>query len=283
MMQKIRLLILSDLHYNYYGRSWEREGGQNGRIFTGSHMLRAFDAVLNEKSNEVDHVIIAGDLTNHGNDYEYAPVSNAVSSFTPDKLSIVPGNHDMSTNLIKNLSRREFRKRFTRFFGRFAQAGRERKDVDPFPYVKKPREGITIIGLDTTAPILERYRNTPIGFSPSVGAIGDEQLRKLGNTLKSLPEKDHWIIIVMHHDPFVRQNPWTRLGDLAKFKRLVLSASEKKKIVVVCGHNHNGRIDHYGKNVLHIQAPAFCGRRTTSKGLYYDITLNDDLSYELNL
>jgi hypothetical protein len=152
-----------------------------------------------------------------------------------------------------------------------------------FPYLKETGCGFVIVGLDTTTGIATRYRHSIIlGFSPSIGSVGAAQMRSLHDIARDKRFSDRPVVIVMHHDPFVKQNPYTKLGDLNKFKKLLDEISADRKLIVVCGHNHYGKIDYYNKNVMHIQAPAFCGQRRPVKGGFYDITIKSDLGYSLN-
>lgn len=282
MRETIRLLVLADFHYNFFGQPWERSGDtEEGRTFMGKELLVRLEAVLNERANAVDHVIIPGDLTNSGFEREYAPIHNVLSRFGPDRITIIPGNHDMCANPVTNfLHRMAYRERFHRFFGPYA-CGASSLDDCAFPFLKLVGDDIAVVGLDTTTSIWHRIRYSPLGFSPSIGVVGEKQMEKLKSILNDVALADKWIVLVMHHDPFVRQNPWTKLGDLKAFRKLINVASRHRRIVVICGHNHNGIIDRIGENTLHIQSPAFCGRRTTEKGRFFDIAIDRDMSYSL--
>jgi 3',5'-cyclic AMP phosphodiesterase CpdA len=277
----IRLLILGDFHHNFHGKSWETTGEGKDNVFMGPKMLERLDAVLTEKAPLVDHIIFAGDMTNRGMDRQYAPYEKILNRFKNDQLSVAPGNHDMSINPVANVIwRRKFRKKFLDNFGRFMFPDPETPKV--YPYLKDVGHGIVIVGIDTTAGILDRCRSSIMGFSASIGRIGPIQLQRLRGILHDESLSGKRLVLAMHHDPFVRQNPWTKLSDLKPFLQLLDEASRTRRLVVVCGHNHNGKIDRYNDNVIHIQAPAFCGQRTTDKGLFYDISINDDLSYSIN-
>lgn len=281
--ESIRLLVLADLHYNNHGRRWEKEGGE-GSMFMGPMLLKSFEAVLGQKAAEADHVIIAGDMTNNGLDHEYGPIENALNRFGDAELSIVPGNHDMSPNVLSNLRRKKFQERFLRHFGRFMRIssdGREAAEAVRYPYLKFAGGDIAIIGMDTTADVLTRFRHSFMWFSSSVGCVGYAQMMELKRIVSSGELADKWIVIVMHHDPFVRQNPWTKLGDLKSFRKLIDELNRDRKLIVICGHDHRGVVELIGENVLHLQPPSFCGRRTTDKGRFLDITINKDLSYTL--
>jgi 3',5'-cyclic AMP phosphodiesterase CpdA len=278
---RIRLLLFSDLHYNHHGRRWETTGETKGsEVFKGPLLLKAFKEALMNRSAAVDHVIISGDLTNNGYDLEYKPIVDALADFDGRSLSVIPGNHDMSANPLTNIARWKFKRSFFDHFDKY-MFGSAVSGARVFPYVKEVGDDILIVGMDTTSEIQNRFQYTMLWFSASVGEIGKEQIESVRKILEDKRYADRWAVIVMHHDPFVFQNPWTKLGDLNKFKAMLDDVSRKRKIIVVCGHNHYGKIDHYNKNVLHIQAPAFCGQRANEKGRFHDIVIKSDLTYTL--
>lgn len=282
----IRLLILSDLHYDYFGRKWEKKGDdEDSKIFTGSQLLRRLGSVMEEKVGLVDHIIIPGDFTNRGYKWQLIPISSLLRGFSPEKLSIVPGNHDLCPHPIFNILRlKAFRRQFINHLGQYIPdaSGGVSDFTVLFPYTKKITDDTTIIGLHTSTDIITRFSHSIIGFSASIGSVGTAQMEKLKNIVTSENLSDCRIIIVMHHDPFSSQNPWTELGDSESFKNLIDELSEQRKLIIICGHSHTGAIDYPNKNILHIQPEAFCGKRTTGKGRYIDITINSDLSYSLN-
>ncbi|MFA6449739.1 MAG: metallophosphoesterase, partial [bacterium] len=195
-------------------------------------------------------------------------------------LSVIPGNHDMSANPLTNLARWRFKKGFFDHFDKY-MFGSAVSAAKVFPYVKEVGDDIVVIGIDSTSEIQNRFQYSMLWFSASVGEIGREQIDSIRKALTDKRYADRWAVLVMHHDPFVMQNPWTKLGDLKKFKSMLDEVSRDRKIIVVCGHNHYGKIDRYNKNVLHIQTPAFCGQRVNEKGLFYDISIKNDLTYTL--
>lgn len=281
--ESIRLLVLADLHYNNHGRRWENEGG-DGPVFMGPMLMKSFEAVLNERAAAADHVIIAGDMTNNGLDHEYGPIEDVLKRFGDDELSMIPGNHDMSPNVLSNLRRIKFQERFQRYFGRFVQVASDESvaaGAERYPYLKSAGSDVAVIGLDTTADVLTRFRHSFMWFSSSVGCVGYAQMMELKRIVSGDGLADKWIVILMHHDPFVRQNPWTKLGDLKSFRKLIDELSLNRKLIVVCGHDHRGVVELVGENVLHLQPPSFCGRRTAGKGRFLDIVINEDLSYNL--
>jgi len=279
---RIRLLALADLHFKRYGVNLGLDFvDSSNEMYTGRELIARLDELLRRKVEEVDHIIIAGDLTNWAHTYQYGPIEIVLNKYDGRQISVVPGNHDMMLNPVKNLNRRKYQRRFDKYLGRFMT---DRKDGDRqyFPYEKKLDEDVVIIGLDTTTGIGNRYRHSALGFSASIGRVGLDQRQELESILNSERLEDKWILLVMHHDPLDKQHFFTRLGDIDSFREILAGVGKHRKVILICGHNHKGIIDYFGDNVLHIQPPAFCGQRAPKKGGYFDITVYPDLSYELN-
>lgn len=278
----IRLLLLSDFHYNHYGRRGETDADESELpVFTGEKMLERLRRVLAERAGAADHVIIAGDLANGARSREYAPLTAMLGKFTGEKLSVVPGNHDMCLLPIENMRHAKYMARFVNNFGAFMTSNGT--GGAGLPYVKDAANGMLIIGLDTTAGFGNRLKHSVFGLiSGSVGRVGRPQLGLLARVVSAEKNPARRIVIVMHHDPFVKQNPYTKLSDLEAFKRLVGELSATRKLIIVCGHDHRGVIDYFNPNVLHIQPPSFCGKRAGRKGGFFDITIDDGLKFKLN-
>ncbi len=277
----MRLLLLSDLHHNEIGQRWERAGEEDGRVFTGPLMMNALYEVLQERRSQVDHTLFIGDFTNNGRVEEYYPYKRLLKDFDINNLSLIPGNHDMAIDPLTNLNRAKYRGRFFDHFGRFIPENKI-PGSEPFPYIKHIAKDTVLIGIDTTASMSKRFRRTVIGFSPAVGYVGAPQAAAVEKLMSEHIAPGRLIILLLHHDPFSTQNPWTEFADRSRFITIVERASKVAKIVIICGHKHYGTIRRRDENLLHIQAPAFCGRRCASRGLFYDITINPDLSYNLD-
>ncbi|WP_437603602.1 metallophosphoesterase family protein [Sorangium sp. So ce590] len=189
---------------------------------------------------DVDHVVITGDVSNLALEREFGLVRDFLQrdlGFPPDRVSIVPGNHDAYT---KGAHRSQ---RFSQYFAPYlrsdlpldAPGGRD--DIEPgsdgggsaFPFVHL-RGPVAIIGLSTAWP------RPPLVAS---GRIGPVQLRALERVL-SHPEVRRRTPIVLQHHPF--HNPASRaktllegLGDAAAEGRLLRQVSRG---LLLHGHLH---------------------------------------------
>ncbi|WP_437581244.1 metallophosphoesterase family protein [Sorangium sp. So ce887] len=205
------------------------------------HKPHAVHAAAKEiRRLDVDHVVITGDVSNLALEREFVLVRDFLQrdlGFPPDRVSIVPGNHDAYT---KGAHRSQ---RFSQYFAPYlrsdlpldAPAGRD--DVEPgsdggssaFPFVHL-RGPVAIIGLSTAWP------RPPLVAS---GRIGPVQLRALERVL-SHPEVRRRTPIVLQHHPF--HNPASRtktllegLGDAAAEGRLLRQVSRG---LLLHGHLH---------------------------------------------
>lgn len=276
----IRLLIIADLHYTGIAPRPKFDELNGTPDIEGCGLIHTFDTVLAGRAANADHVIIAGDFTHGGRNFQYRPVASVLKAYSGDHISVVPGNHDLCLNPIKNLNRAKYLKRFDGYLGRFMTQDKNGSG-QRFPYVKEIGDDIAIIGLDTTTRMANRLRHSVFGVNASIGEVGAAQTKEVNKILASHALANKWNIVVMHHDPFEEQHFFTKLGDREDFKQMLIKASAKRKIIVVCGHLHKGVVNHINENILHIQPPAFCGRRAETSERFVDITINSDLSYKI--
>ncbi|WP_437683185.1 metallophosphoesterase family protein [Sorangium sp. So ce131] len=188
----------------------------------------------------VDHVVITGDVSNLALEREFVLVRSFLQrdlGLPPDRVSIVPGNHDAYT---KGAHRSQ---RFTQYFAPYlrsdlpldapAREGGRGADRDgagsvfPFVHLRGP---VAIIGLSTAWP------RPPLVAS---GRIGAAQLRSLERVLAH-PEVRRRTPIVLQHHPLHNPASLTKtllegLGDAAAEGRLLRQVSRG---LLLHGHLH---------------------------------------------
>src|SRR5262249_11580287 len=123
---------------------------------------------------EVDHVVITGDLSNLALEVEFELARAFLTDdlgLGPERVSIVPGNHDVYTRGALRT------RRFTRFFAPYLQSDLPELagdiELGPFPFVRL-RGPLAIIGLSTAVP------RVPLVAS---GELGRAQLAALSRAL----------------------------------------------------------------------------------------------------
>ncbi|GJD10388.1 hypothetical protein Gasu2_45810 [Galdieria sulphuraria] len=178
----------------------------------------------------VDHLILAGDITNLSLESEFATAFKVVRLFgPPSSITAIPGNHDV-------YNRGELkRKLFQKYFGSYAVS-----DVlgtsprgDGFPIIQM-RGNVALIGLNTALPGSAR------------GMVGrrqwhalEEMMERASHILNNVDMK----ILVLHHpaqNPMIRGLPWIReIGhDLKDWKSVAKFCRKYSIDLVVHGHNH---------------------------------------------
>ncbi|HOX29383.1 MAG TPA: metallophosphoesterase, partial [bacterium] len=189
----------------------------------------------------VDHILLAGDLTDTGAASELEAVAAALRGRDANLISVVPGNHDIA-RFYPFSNKENQRSVFKHAFSEFLTPGPNRLESDEyFPFVKTIKKGFVLVGLDST--ILGR----PIWALE--GSLGEKQLRKISELLDSRAYSDSNLIFLIHHDPLARTGilpPHNVLADAARFKNLLFSALENKaarSICVIFGHTHEKKFE----------------------------------------
>jgi 3',5'-cyclic AMP phosphodiesterase CpdA len=259
----VRIAHISDLHL------LDLTGAVPFRLFnkrlSGYVNLRAKRKAIHRKplaevtarairESDADHVAITGDVSNLALEREFAMVRRFIEhdlGMPPDRVSLVPGNHDAYTRGAFSSQR------FRQFFAPYLESDLPGMSAGRgFPYVRL-RGPCAIIGLSTAVPRL------PLVAS---GRLGRAQLSALEKILEH-PEVAKRTPVLLQHHPI--HDPPTRAKKL--FEGLADAGAERRILdrlvrgVVLHGHLHRrarlpletsaGRID------------AFCA---TSASLYSD-------------
>jgi 3',5'-cyclic AMP phosphodiesterase CpdA len=163
------------------------------------------------RSVEPDVVVVAGDLTTAGYEWEYEEVAAWLDTIEFAKV-VIPGNHDA-----RNVGYLHFRDRFGDAFSRYRQ---------PFDTTRSERlqaTGFTIVGLDSSEPDVNE------------GRIGRDRYPWIR---EQFDEPDDMRILAVHHHlvPIPgtgrERNTVTDAGDL------LLALTDLDVDVVLSGHKH---------------------------------------------
>jgi 3',5'-cyclic AMP phosphodiesterase CpdA len=232
----VRIAHLSDLHllslegavpFRIFNK--RLTGYMNIRLRRGSihkaHLVRAAARAIRQL--KIDHVVVTGDVSNLALETEFELVRSFLETdlgLGPDRVSMVPGNHDTYT-------RGAFRsKRFYRYFGPFLRSDLpELSGSAPFPFVRL-RGPAAIIGLSTAVPRLP--------FVAS-GALGRTQLDSLARILGH-PEVRRRTPILLQHHPFHSHESWVKsvLEGLRDAPRLAPLLTGLERGMLLHGHLH---------------------------------------------
>lgn len=152
------------------------------------------------RAMDIDHVVVTGDLTNLALETEFELVARFFRddlALPPERVSLVPGNHDTYTHGAYRS------RRFVQFFEPYLRSDLQelsdkgRLNCFPFVHLRGPA---AIIGLSTALP------RPPLVSS---GNIGGEQLDVLTRLLEHPEVKSRTPILLQHH-------PWHNPARLSK-------------------------------------------------------------------
>jgi predicted phosphodiesterase len=241
-----RIAHLSDLHISAdqsgLRHRWRRWVGQSQ-----AKNLVNLQAVLRDLAQwEIDHVVITGDLTNGAKKEEFEALKTVLADHAdPDRLSIVPGNHDLSYRRVRpgvalhSCPRKlwPFVSHFTDLFPSQYPPEMHQPKKQLFPFVKALAGGrIALIGIDTTG-----HLTTKAGPLNSFGQVGLAQLAELRTLLKNPWLHDRIKVVVMHHHPMIV--PVATMFDSFKYlfqsKQLLDLLYETGVDLILHGHKHH--------------------------------------------
>jgi 3',5'-cyclic AMP phosphodiesterase CpdA len=231
----ISFVHLSDLHLEADPHAWNDHDGDLNHAGARFEVLARFI----DTEHPDAHVVITGDVTDSGTPAQYREALRLLGPWMRRGiLSVVPGNHDCGTwglPFVKD--------RWQMFYRAFSSAIGASAAV---PWVKYLGP-VALIGVDTT------LASEGTGFA--CGAVGEQQLDRLGAVLSNPAVKGRMPVVLMHHHPFDR-NSTTLLADAAQF-RLALRRGQqyRRKALVLYGHRH-GSDRHPQGCVTYVEAPS---------------------------
>jgi 3',5'-cyclic-AMP phosphodiesterase len=155
-----------------------------------------------------DVVIITGDLTECGQEAEYANLSAILGRTLSIPVYVIPGNHDRRETLRAGLAHLP---------GVTADGHFVQYTVEDYP--------VRLVMLDTLVP------------GANHGALSAAQLQWLDQTLAAQPSKP--TLVAMHHPPFITGIPHMdkiALFDQDAFRSVIARHRQVERIV--CGHHH---------------------------------------------
>lgn len=270
----LRVGHVSDLHIFRKGRlqPWRYLGNRalgglnlvlkRGKTHDNDVVVAAFKRL---KQLDVDHIVVTGDLSNLAIEEEFQAAREIIEAHAggPDKVSIIPGNHDYYT------FGAAIQGRFERFFGDWMTSELPLADPkNPYPYVKLLDEHVALLGVNTCIP-------TPPGLA--VGRVGAAQRERIAALLDHPTLKTRFVIAALHHhlDPprhtNARKELMRRMQDASQVKQALLDGGVN---LVIHGHNHqhgfttlaNGRggqmhiCEAGSTSVFHKEDPHFGGK-----------------------
>jgi len=176
--------------------------------------------VADMKAQAPDHIAVTGDLANIGLAAEFPRGREWLDTLgSPDKVTFVPGNHDIYVREAAVFTARQWGAYMT-----------DDQGAGGFPFVRR-RNNIALIGLSTgvpTAPFL------------ATGWLGSKQLAELAATLNELNKENLFRVILLHHPPETEASQHKRLLDAHVLKRVIAAHGAD---LVLHGHDHLNMIN----------------------------------------
>ncbi|MBB4315862.1 3',5'-cyclic AMP phosphodiesterase CpdA [Roseospira marina] len=169
-----------------------------------------------------DHIVLTGDLTNLALPDEVQRARAWLDRIgPPDRVSVVPGNHDAMVAVP-----------WTDGLGRWAPwLTGDTPEPDAFPFVRM-RGPVAFVGVSTAAPSLPLL---------ATGRIGAEQAARLEAILADLGRRDRFRVVLIHHPPLrVGESERRALRDRPRVQNALARVGAE---LVLHGHHHR---DHIG-------------------------------------
>jgi 3',5'-cyclic AMP phosphodiesterase CpdA len=207
----IKLLHISDLHIH---------GEVNDK--RNIEVKKVLDCI---STRYIQHIILlTGDITDDGSERQYELAYSLLLPFKY-RLFVCPGNHDYGA--AGNFYSKERADRFDDLCVTFKQGGTFINDETPVVNVIKNN------GLQAMLIALNSNIESESPFDFACGQIGKTQLTALDAILHTTAT-DMIKILMFHHHPFIRNDPFMEMKDSKDLARVIYSRVN----VVLFGHRH---------------------------------------------
>ncbi|MCL2508012.1 MAG: metallophosphoesterase [Oscillospiraceae bacterium] len=167
----LRVALLSDIHYfredmaGGYGEVFMQGNAVGHPIEQTPGLLRSALAAIAERADDLDYLLISGDLTRYGEYDGHAELAEILKQFETDTgidIAVVPGNHDIDSgaatfaNGVKESARKTTEEDFLAFyedlgydlaFERFNPTGEDKAGM--LSYAADIGDGYRLIAIDT--------------------------------------------------------------------------------------------------------------------------------------
>lgn len=234
----MRIAHLSDLHVlDLEGvprwQLWSNKrltGWLNLKLHRGfKHKTHVVQKMLDElRRSKPDHVVLTGDLTNLALPSEFARVRAMLEALElpPERLSVVPGNHDLYT---RGAARAQ---RFLEYLGPWVRSDLDlhvAHEAGPFPFVHL-RHDVALVGLATAVPRLPLV---------SSGRAGAAQLDALARAFAHPEVRARAVVLLSHHPLLDPRSLRARLArGFAEGARVRSLFSSDRPALALHGHLH---------------------------------------------
>ena len=190
------------------------------------HRVRVLDALGHDLARESPaHIAVTGDIVNIALPAEFEAAHRWLESLgPPDRVSIVPGNHDAYVTVPWHRSLAHWGAYMT------GDGANEPPSPASFPYLRR-RGPLALIGLSTAMP-------TAPGLSS--GRLGPAQLERLAAQLDEAGAEGRFRVLLIHHPP--QPTPAPRHKQLVDAMALRTVVARHGAELILHGHDHVFRL-----------------------------------------
>ena len=201
------------------------------------------DATLADcRARRVDHIVVTGDLTNVSLAAEFDAARDvfARNGWSPDDVTVVPGNHDVY--LASSQRNRDVERHFASFMTDCERAvaaltrgggpGVTKDDCGVFPFVRMPKGRAVIVGLNSAVPMPPFVARGHI--SAGQLAAAERILADLAAVVAPTVPR----IVLVHHHPLPRLGAKEASHRLENARELARLCRRMHVDVVLHGHTH---------------------------------------------
>jgi 3',5'-cyclic AMP phosphodiesterase CpdA len=223
----MRVAHLSDVHLLENGPGVGTAYSLSTRIVSYARSLTPLKRAANLRRAlaeavrlEASHVVISGDLTEIGSDAQFATLARALhdSGITPDRITLVPGNHDAYTTPDG----------WKRALDGPLAAFRASSAAEPGQVVD--RGEVVFLPIDSTC-----YQS----IARSGGELTEETAIALERRLVDTAFQQRPLVLVQHHPPFPhRSGAWNWIDGLRGSARLIEMLLKHTHAQLLHGHLH---------------------------------------------
>lgn len=231
------------------------------------HLQAVLDALLEDlRAHRPDHVAVTGDLTHLGLPGEIEAAVDWLERIgPPERVAIVPGNHDAYAGAAGAERWAPWRAYLGDGAGR--QAPRPDPAGDPatagFPWVRRIGPSLALLGVSSarpTAPLL------------ATGVIGPAQRARLEQQLDELGAEGRTRVVLMHHPPIPAGQSRRRQLDDAEALRALLARAGAE--LILHGHTHESHLGelpgpHGAIPVIGVPSSSSIGKRPARRARYH--------------
>lgn len=263
----LKIALITDLHYLSPDLAVEGDALTAYEKLTGRNIKdlhEVYDKVLNDLINEsVDILLVAGDITNHGEKLSHTGFIERVMPLTESgtRVFVIPGNHDINIPDAKAYTGTKVtptesvaKDEFVSLYKSFGYDGALRRDEASLSYLSVLNESTWLLAIDTN-----RYDEYDKGYT-SGGRIKPQTMEWILDILKEADSKGVRVLGMMHHgllEHMLYQNTFFPDYLIENWQENAGLLAEAGLEVVFTGHFHSNDITSYtttsGKTVYDVE------------------------------